>query len=665
MNKQDEQQQAITHHRGPMMVLAGPGSGKTTVIVARTQWLIEKAGVDPAKILVVTFTKAAATEMSQRFKNKVGRNLPVWFGTFHSVFFTILKYAYGFTGENILKEPHRVEIFREIIHQVDIEVEDEGQLISDLTTEISLVKGGMMSLEHYYATSCAADVFREVFNKYNQALARHQWIDFDDMLVYTYELFKQRPDILKGWQQRFEYILVDEFQDINLLQYLIIRMLAKPEDNLFIVGDDDQSIYRFRGAKPEIMLNFKKDFPLCKEARLEINYRSTGAIVESAGRVIKNNKNRFDKQIKAHKDQGEPVIIKAFENIGDENRSIIRDIKDYCENKGVPLSEIAVLYRTNTQPRPLIEGLMAYNIPFRMKDKIPNIYEHWITKNLVAYMKIAMGGRDRGDFLQIINRPNRYVNRQAFETPVVSLTALRDYYAGKEWMTERLDSLYQDLKMLDKMAPYGAIKYIRHGIGYENYIKTYAEYRKMKPEDLIEVLDEIQESAKDFKTCQEWFDHMETYTRQLKIRMDNRQMELRPCVSIATMHSAKGLEYQVVFIPDANEKVIPHQKAMTQGDVEEERRMFYVAMTRAKSALHIYFVRNRHDKEMEMSRFLGEILLDRQNLIPGKKVVHQIFGPGIIKEVGDQALVIQFEKLQDAKKLDIGFCISRNLLKVL
>ena len=281
------QKKAVTHKEGPMMVLAGPGSGKTMVLTHRIQYLIEQYGVHPSKILVITFTKAAALEMKERFQKLAGENLPVVFGTFHSIFFMILKYAYGYTSANVLGEEEKKQYLKEIVAKQQIEMDDEAEFFTSLISEISLVKGEMISLEHYYSNTCSDDVFRTIYKEYENCLREHGKIDFDDMLVFTYELFKAREDILKQWQNRFRYLLVDEFQDINRVQYEIVKMLAKPEDNLFIVGDDDQSIYRFRGANPEIMLGFERDYPSCEKTLLNINYRCSKDIVDGAKRVIK------------------------------------------------------------------------------------------------------------------------------------------------------------------------------------------------------------------------------------------------------------------------------------------------------------------------------------------------------------------------------------------
>lgn len=599
-----EQSQAVNHFEGPCIVIAPPGSGKTKVITERTKTLIEKYKIEPHKILVITFTKAAANEMKGRFKNEMkGVFSPVQFGTFHAIFFSILKHAYHYNANNILREDQKKQFFREILQKLSLELEDENEFLAEMESEISLVKGEMISLDHYYPINCSIEVFQAFYQGYEEKLRQNRLLDFDDMLVYCYELFQKRNDILKIWQDQFAYILIDEFQDINKIQYDIVRMLAKPKDNLFIVGDDDQSIYRFRGAKPEIMLKFQKDYQNAKKIILNMNYRSTKSIIEVASQVIIKNKNRFEKKINTIHEQGEPVHIQYFESLVKENQKVVNIILE-CQKNGILLSEIAILFRTNTQPGALVQKIMEYNIPFRMKDNIPNLYEHWIAKNIMTYIKLALGKKERGQFLQIMNRPKRYISRECIDLPIVDFERIRMYYEDKRWMIERIDRLEYDLKVLRNMNPYAAIQYIRKGIGYEEYLKEYATYRRIKADELFDILDEIQEGAKEFETFENWFLHIEQYGEELKRQVQQTKDQEVEAVTLATMHSSKGLEYQVVILIDVNEGIIPHRKAILDADLEEERRMFYVAMTRAKEYLYIFYVKERYNKELEPSRFL-------------------------------------------------------------
>ena len=386
----------------------------------------------------------------------------------------------------------------------------------------------------------------------------------------------------------------------------MIRMLAAPQNNLFIVGDDDQSIYKFRGAKPEIMLGFKKDYENVKEILLDVNYRSTKNVVYGAQKVIRKNRNRYEKKIITLNEQGENVHIQETRNPVEESRYVLGRITEELK-KGVPPSEIAVLYRTAMEPRALVETLMEYNVPFQMKEHLPNLYEHFIGKNLCAYLRMAIGKRERKDFLEVMNRPIRYISRSAVETGEVSFESLRKFYCDKEWMLDRIDQLDVDLRVMKNLTPYAAIQYIRKKIGYDDFLRDYALTHKIKTEDLFEVLNEIQERAKEYKTLEDWFEHISQYRQELerKAKSDKYNPD---AISLLTMHSAKGLEFHSVFIIEANEDVCPYRKAEIVEDMEEERRMFYVAMTRAKKKLVISYVKERNGKPMFPSRFVNELL---------------------------------------------------------
>lgn len=600
------QTQAIMHKDGPMMVLAGPGSGKTTVITHRVQYLTKEYGIDPGDILVITFTRAAAEEMRERYEALTGGGSRVTFGTFHSIFFRILKLAYRYTADNIVREEQQMQFVRELAQAGGLEPEDENEFAASILSEISSVKGERIALEHYYSKNCPDAVFRQLYAGYEEKMRRAGLIDFDDMMVLCLELFTERKDILSAWQRRYRYILIDEFQDINRLQYEIVRMLAKPEDNLFIVGDDDQSIYRFRGAKPEIMLGFERDYPGAGRILLDVNYRSTEEIVAPALRLIGENQKRFSKAIHTTGRHGKNVITKLWQDPGEENLAIAREIQLYLQS-GVRPGDIAVLYRTNAGPRFLMEKLMEYNLPFRTRDTVPNLYEHCISRNILTYIRIAMGSRAREDILQVINRPKRYISRDAMPDETVSFEKMKAFYAEKDWIAERIESLEGDLRAIARMSPLAAVNYIRQGMGYDEYLIEYAAFRRMRPEELLETADELKESAAGFKTFDEWFAHIEAYKEELLRQAAQRRTET-DAITLATMHSAKGLEFPIVYILDANEGITPHSRAMLDEDMEEERRLFYVAMTRAKTRLHVYAVRERYHKKAEVSRFVWEYL---------------------------------------------------------
>lgn len=680
------QNRAITHKDGPAMVLAGPGSGKTLVITQRTKYLIEEYHINPRQILVITFTKAAAMEMQARFQ-KICAGGGVTFGTFHAVFFSILKNAYHYSSANVMSEEEKNKLLRGLlaryahaagstdagtasgerqgmsdarlsgssqgVYRAGTAVERQGmhgasagrgqgangipsaspgasfgegeaETISEIAAEISMVKNERIPIEHYYSRSCPEELFRAVYRGYEDTHRRQGRLDFDDMLTYTWELLTQREDILHAWQQRWSYILVDEFQDINLLQYEILRLLAAPKNNLFIVGDDDQSIYRFRGAKPEIMLNFPKDYPDAQTILLDQNFRSVKSVIDGAAKVIGENSHRFEKNIQHVREDGVPIEIREFQNPDHESLYLIRQIQQRLE-EGLPLKDMAILVRTNQGAGPITARLMEFNIPFSMREAVPNIYEHWIAKDLLAYLHLAYVGTDRAEFLQVMNRPKRYISREAVmfassqgssrlmnqssvSAQQVSFDALYTFYQDKDWMEDRLVRFAADLKLLPSLQPFAAVNYIRLGMGYEEYLREYAAYRRMKPEELIDILNEIQESAKPFHTVEEWLAHMEKYKAALEENRKKSRKEEEDAVTIATLHASKGLEFSEVFLIDVNEGTIPHHRAALEADFEEERRLFYVGMTRAKDRLHLFYVKEKYGKAVAPSGYLDVFL---------------------------------------------------------
>lgn len=597
---------AIHHVKGPMLALAGPGSGKTTAMVYRIQYLIEEAEVSPSHILVITFTRASAKEMEERFAKRMkGKRCSCTFGTFHSVFFNILKMAYGYHSGNILLEEEKYSMIRDIIRSKQLEYEEEEELVLSVIQEIGMMKGDMIEPEHFYSACLGEDIFRDIYKEYEKKATSMNKLDFDDMMVYCYELLKARPDILRNLQRRYTYILVDEFQDINKIQYEITKMLAAPENNLFVVGDDDQSIYGFRGARPEIMLHFKEDFPDTVTTLLDVNYRCSRNITKGAVQLIANNKIRFGKKIISDRGYEEPIQIHHIKTVTEENNHMLKAIMEYGK-KGISYTEMAVIVRTNVQARMLVHKLMEYNVPFQMRDKVPCIYDHFTVKNILDYIHAAMGNRDRALFLRIMNKPNRYLSRELLTEPVVNFERMRTMVENKSWALDNIDQMEYELKILAGLKPFAAVHFIRKAIGYDAYLSEYADYRHLNVEDLLSTLDELQEMARQYKTFDDWFKGIETYREDFE--QHAKSGKKREGVVITTMHSAKGLEFDVVFIPEANEGMSPYKKAVKPEEIEEERRMFYVAMTRARKHLHIYEVKEYYNKELEVSRFLKEIL---------------------------------------------------------
>ena len=612
MSLNHAQTEAVAHNKGPCMVLAGPGSGKTLTIAKRIEYLIMKHKVRPEEILVITFTKYAAWEMKNRTRSICGpSSYAVTFGTFHGIYYGILKWAYRLNQSNLLSDEEKYRILREILPGIDWdqepEADEEKDYLQELAIEIGNVKNNCMDIEEYEPVKYTTEKFRKLYRTYEETKKKYRKIDFEDMLIQCRDLFMKRPDILKKWQEKFQYILVDEFQDVNQAQYDVVRMLAAPQDNLFVVGDDDQSVYGFRGAKPGIMKEFMKDYPKARQILLDVNYRSSGYIVKGALRVIGNNKIRFEKKIEAFRKPDETVHVQEVKDPVQEAEYVLERIREYRE-KGVSYTEMAVLYRTNVDARAMSELMTEYQIPFVMKEHLNNIYEHFIALDMISYLRLSQGEYDRKYFLQIANRPNRYLTRESMKTGNVSYESLRRYYRDKDWMVDRIDQLEWDMKMICDKTPYAAIQYIRKRMGYDEFLKEYAAYRKISSEDLFAVLEEIWQNSKGYGTIKEWFEHIESYGKMLKEQ--NKKNGEKEGVNLMTMHAAKGLEFDTVFVIEANEGSCPYKKATADEEIEEERRLFYVAMTRAKRKLVIRYVKEKNGKDLLPSRFVSELLLN-------------------------------------------------------
>ncbi len=613
MNLNENQMKAVTHYTGPLLVIAGPGSGKTTVITYRIYNLIKAYGVLPSEILVITFTKAATNEMSRRFLQMTadiedGSASQVTFSTFHALFFKIIRGHYGYTAENIFKENERQDVIKNILHIMRLETEEN--FISSVSNEISMIKNEMYDLKHYNSPSLSTEIFLQIYNEYEDYKHNENKIDFDDILVKCYELLKNNDVVLKRWQNKYKFILIDEFQDINNIQYECMRMLSQQTQNIAIVGDDDQSVYKFRGARPEFLHRFEKDFENTTKVFLDTNYRSTDEIISVCNDVISENKTRFNKQISGTSTSGGKLLMLTSSDMGQEAKRIASSIKA-MEKNGADLNEIAVIYRTNIQSRSFVDAFMNFNIPYRVREQTAGIYEHWITKDIYAYFKLALD-RDSDEYLQrIINRPNRYISKvlinSARKCPDGILSFLLTDSSMKSWQISKIDEMMFYLNSLSMRNPYDAIKYIRQAVSYDEYIKEYATFRKMNTGGLFEIMNELQEAAKEFATLADYIKHVDEAIEEARASKNRINSESGYGVTLTTMHGAKGLEFTTVFVVSVVEGVIPHEKCGTQQEMEEERRLFYVAMTRAKRNLCISVIKSRYEKDVKPSRFLKNV----------------------------------------------------------
>lgn len=602
--------QAISHMDGPAMVLAGPGSGKTTVITHRIKNLIEKAEVRPENILVVTFTKAAAISMQKRFSTLMngGKGQLVTFGTFHSVFYKILRKSRRYEATEILSERQKTDYIREIIGRYGISSNDISELSQNIINDIGNIKGNMLNAQEYEPSCCKKEDFIKVYNAYNLELKKDGKMDFDDILRECYLLLCENHTILEQWKELYKYILIDEFQDINRIQMNIIELLASPLNNIFVVGDDDQSIYGFRGARPEIMIEFKDYYPEAELIVLDVNYRSTQSIINVAGRVIENNKTRLDKCAHANNDKDFQPDIRKFRNQVEELKFVVSKIKEY-ENQGISLSEMAILVRNNSQIQEISSFLKNRKIEAESGKHRSNIYNGMVAKDILSYVRGALkfdGTYFNEDLIYVLNKPQRYISRQVVLSVNMNISAVRRIYSKNN-----IDSFLFHIEMIRKLPPQAALSYIRKGAGYEEYLRLYAIENNIPMSGLLKQLEQLVQECSKFNTLEQWInsiDSAQNSESQNFGKKSSGEGGTNNRINIMTMHGSKGLEFKAVFIVDANQGIIPTSKALRERDFEEERRLFYVAITRAIDYLNVYAVEERLGCSIEVSMFVEEML---------------------------------------------------------
>lgn len=706
-----EQNEAITHGTGPMLVLAGPGSGKTAVIIRRVRYLTEELQIPEENILVITFTKAAAEEMEQRYQRLTGctGQSKVCFSTFHALFFKILRESAGYTAGSLLKESEKYAILRDVLYKLYPKRMFETEMLQRILGEISRYKSlgsedteqhSLMRKVQAWKEACAAgkmpwknfgaeqafltseknstegsadrdafhtgkyggkcdknavsltyvsaidkELFAAVYPEYERRVRAEQRLDFDDMIRLCCQLLQEDKGVLRKWQERFRYILVDEYQDIDPQQYEAVKLLAGTEANLFVVGDDDQSIYAFRGAAPQLVRQFKKDFPKAGCTVLACNYRSHVNVTRAAARLIRENTQREEKRFTNHTTEKGVFRVEKYMDRAEEYKLLAEQIAE----SRIPLREQAVLYRTNRQPGGLLMQLRKKNIPYRMQGRTNDLWEHWMTQDIAAYFRLARGARERKEFLRIANRPVRYLPRNLFQDTRIEQERLMKSLIGRYDLQDIVRKLFFDIGMLQRMNSYAAMHYIRKAIGYEEFLVKYAWEQGIEKEELFDVLEEIADTTRAADSFEEWEQQMlqmhalternggagrrrvvgmpETSDETLKERMvltenmgnglcnevgmvkGRAERNGEPdCLNLMTFHASKGLEFRRVYLIDLNEGLVPHRRAKTKEEIEEERRVLYVAMTRAKEELYLLYTEKRGGRDIPPSRFLRELI---------------------------------------------------------
>lgn len=672
-NLNDNQLKAVKHIDGPCMVLAGPGSGKTRVITYRIANMVINENIKPTSILAISFTKASSIEMKNRalsLSNDIRIN-KVNYGTFHSIFFKILRYFESYNLDSILDEKTKRMTLKQILKKIGVENGEDDEIIGQVINEISYVKNELMDKIDFKSEILSDDEFVQAYNLYEEHKEQLNKIDFDDMLIKTYNLLKFNQQALDMVRNIYRYILVDEFQDINKVQFEVLKLISHPNNNIFVVGDEDQSIYGFRGARPDFLLQFEQYFNNTNTILLDINYRSKNEITEIANRLIEKNKNRYDKVIKCNQGKGAKISYISPENSEEEALYIARDILEEIKKDYIEYTDFAVIYRTNIQSRALVDVFMDMRIPFVVKDSIITIYDHWVAQDVLAYLRIGLNPKSNKDWVRIINKPFRYISKDSInmiKDESDFINALLNKCDLKKKQIKTIKDLDIDLSYLKTLNPKNAISYIRSSLDYDRYILDYCSNRKIKANGLVEILNELESSAINFKTIEEYLNHIERVKIEL---LDNKQNKNTDGVIFTTMHSAKGLEFKNVYIIGANDGTIPHEKSYDIKDeakkleqLEEERRLMYVAITRAEENLHISSPINKYGKTVSESRFIYDIKAttkeEMDNIIIGEKIYHKKFKEGKIIQKNKNIIKVKFK--DGEKTFDYKMCLSKNII---
>ena len=603
------QRAAVDHINGPFLCIAGPGSGKTTVIVNRVKNLIEH-GIQPDSILTVTFSKAAALEMNKRYHDLPGSVDGPTFCTIHSFAFAVLRYVYGFTMQNIMDETKQSRFIVE-------EIKNEEIKVKRLIDKKKMVQNVIRDLSFYRCTECSDtfepgafrkfEDFKAFYERYVSFKKENRLIDYDDMLYLCRDVFKNRKDILKLYHDHYRYIMIDEFQDTSAVQAEIMYGLAEPENNIFICGDDDQSIYKFRGARPDIMLDFPKQYPECGISKLVTNYRSDSDIIDGAKKLIQHNKIRFDKDITGKK--AEPGIIQRVESFDSEDsyNKLLNMVRD--EIKITPINEIAVLCRTNKEVSAVAKLFSDNNIPFYCTVSVENFHDSFIFKTMMKYLRVAYGDDSWETIKEIINKPFRYVSKADIE----KAKSLGDLLSSSKWSTRKgataiSNIMFSSRRYAKKCTSIDqTMKFILKTVDLTTYISSTCDYLFLDESEQLDIIKQACDEMKKFKTLEDYERYVKTEDENFKKKLKEAAAGNAKAVAISTLHKAKGLEYECVFIPSCNYGNIPYCRSEELEDesAEEERRLFYVGITRAKSKCYII-----HQTSEKESNYLTEIFPD-------------------------------------------------------
>ena len=678
-----EQLEAVKTTEGPLLVLAGAGSGKTKVLTTRIAYLIKEREVSPFNILAITFTNKAAKEMKTRLVNLVGDMANFsQISTFHSFGLRLLRENYDLLGYDknfvIMDSDDTLTLIKKIMKDMNVDVKQFNPRA--IRNQISSCKNELVSYIEYekFAAGDFEKIVLEVYKRYEKTLKNNNAVDFDDLLILPIKLFRENKGVLEKYQDKYRYILIDEYQDTNQAQYVLVKLLSSKYQNICVVGDNDQSIYRFRNADYRNILNFEKDFKSAKVIMLEENYRSVKNILDAANSVIKNNQNRKDKNLRSNKGIGDKITYYRSDDEKDESNFVIKEVKKLIDN-GVNYEDISVLYRTNAQSRNLEEEFLKYNIPYRVVGSF-YFYSRKEIKDLLSYLRLIYNEKDDVSLLRVINVPKRGIGLKTVqnlvdkaETNKISLYEAID--SGKELefknIIESLKKIRENLTLTELVDKVLEVSGIRQELVSEKSLE--ADIR-------LENLEEFKSITKAFED-REGVISLEDFLADIALVSDREEYrEEGKKVSLMTVHSVKGLEFPYVFVVGLEEGIFPHiNSLMDNAELEEERRLMYVAITRAKEKLYLLNARKRmlfgRDQINPPSRFISEIdddLIEKASVekivnVPkssgnnfyegevdykvGDHVYHDSFGEGVLVEVTNSLVTIAFRSPHGIKKL--------------
>lgn len=684
-NLNDKQKEAVLYNDGPLLIIAGAGAGKTKTLTSKIAYIIDEHLATPYNILAITFTNKAAKEMRDRLYSLIGdeaRKLQV--STFHSFGLKLLRENYELLGYDrnfvIMDSDDSLTVVKKIIKDLDYDPKVYNP--KAIRNKISSCKNELISAKAYerYAVSDYEQVIQKVYEKYEKKLQQNNSVDFDDLLILPIKLFREHQDVLEKYQNLYQYVLIDEYQDTNQAQYILTKMISEKNRRITCVGDDSQSIYSFRGANYKNILNFENDYRDAKTILLEQNYRSTGNILDAANQVIKNNRDRKDKNLWTNKGPGEKIKYYRAYNERDEAQYVIRKIKELV-NRNIEYKDIAVLYRTNAQSRVVEEEMLKENLPYRVIGSF-YFYSRKEIKDLIAYLRLIHNSKDNVSLLRVINTPKRGIGLKTIENLTIKadtegISIYDAIESGKELefkkTIEKLKSVAEDLtltELIDKVLDASGMK------------KELESEQTLEAEVRLENLEEFKSITKAFEE-KEGLISLEDFLLEISLVSDVEEYKDDPNrISLMTVHSVKGLEFDHVFVIGMEEGLFPHMNSLMENvALEEERRLCYVAITRARDDLHLVNARRRtlfgKEQVNPVSRFISEInpdLLETnvKDEIPKKEekidtkemfreedvdykvgdfVYHETFGTGKVVEVTNTLVSVAFKHPHGIKKL--------------